>query len=86
MALKLVEELVGGRRDTSADHVLRWFRHPNWATVLDVGAWSDTGWFEVTRFVHGTSLADLEVRSPRSSSRRSWNRAPACSERCTAAA
>ena len=60
VALKLVEELVGGRRDTSADHVLRWFRHPNWATVLDVGAWSDTGWFEVTRFVHGTSLADLE--------------------------
>ncbi|MGE0192371.1 MAG: ATP-binding protein [Planctomycetota bacterium] len=60
VALKLVEELVGGRRDTSADHVLRWFRHPNWATVLDVGAWGDTGWFEVTRFVHGTSLASLE--------------------------
>lgn len=66
VALKLVEELVGGRRDSSADHVLRWFRHPNWATVLDVGTWGDSGWFEVTRFVHGTSLAALEGAQPES--------------------
>ena len=60
VALKLVEELVGGRRDTSADHVLRWFRHPHWATVLDVGSWGDSGWFEVTRFVQGDNLLSLE--------------------------
>ncbi len=64
VALKLVEELVGGRRDASADHVLRWFRHPNWATVLDVGSWGESGWFEVTRFVEGTSLADLTGPQP----------------------
>ena len=66
VAVKLVEAMVGGQRDTSADGILRWFRHPNWAPILDGGRWGDDGWFQVSRFIRGSNLEALEGPQPES--------------------
>ena len=64
VALKLVEEVVGGPREEPADALLRHFRHPNWAAVLDAGRTQPEGWFQVVELVRGTSLDRLAGPQP----------------------
>lgn len=64
LALKLVEGLVGGGSDDPAQRALRWFRHPNWAEILDAGRCGEYDWFQATRFVEGRSLAQLDAPQP----------------------
>ena len=66
VAVKLVDAMVGGPRDSSADMILRWFRHPNWAPILDGGPWGDNGWFQVSRFIRGSNLESLTGPQPES--------------------
>jgi signal transduction histidine kinase/CheY-like chemotaxis protein/tetratricopeptide (TPR) repeat protein len=64
LALKLVEGLVGAGSDDPAQRVLRWFRHPSWAEILDAGRCGEYDWFQATRYVEGRSLAQLEGPQP----------------------
>ncbi len=64
IALKLIEGLVGGERQEPADEILRHFRHPNWASVLDAGPCGEEGWFQAVEFVPGTSLDHVEGPQP----------------------
>ncbi len=64
VALKLVEDVVGGPRAEPADAILRHFRHPNWAAVLDGGRTAPEGWFQAVELVRGASLDGLEGPQP----------------------
>ena len=46
--------------DDEATKALFWFRHPNWAEILDMGMVDDHQWFQTTRYVNGKSLDLLE--------------------------
>ncbi|MDA1194323.1 MAG: ATP-binding protein [Planctomycetota bacterium] len=64
VALKLVTDVVGGVRAEPADAVLRHFRHPHWAAVLDAGPVGADGWFQAVELVRGRSLDHLEGPQP----------------------
>lgn len=64
VALKLVEDVVGGPREEPADAILRHFRHPHWAAVLDAGPNHPEGWFQAVELVRGASLDRLEGPQP----------------------
>lgn len=61
VALKLTRGQVdGGTWREPAGRALRWFRHPNWAEVLDVGYVGEYAWFQTLRYIPGTSLDKVE--------------------------
>ncbi|MHC5010493.1 MAG: serine/threonine protein kinase, partial [Planctomycetota bacterium] len=61
VAVKLVEGVVGaGELSESAGTALQWFRHPNWADVLDWGRCGEYDWFQALEFVDGIGLDTLE--------------------------
>lgn len=64
VALKLVEGLVGGGDDEPGQATLRWFRHPNWAEILDAGRYAAYDWFQAVRYVEGPSLDRLQGPQP----------------------
>ncbi|MDF1700018.1 MAG: hypothetical protein P1V36_02510, partial [Planctomycetota bacterium] len=64
VAVKLVEQTVGGSREEPADALLRHFRHPHWAAVLDGGANHPEGWFQAVELIRGRSLDRLEGPQP----------------------
>ncbi|MDJ0522434.1 MAG: response regulator [Planctomycetota bacterium] len=64
VALKLVEGLIGGAPEDAADDLLRRFRHPRWAAVLDQGERGGDSWFQAVHFVRGTSLDQLTEAQP----------------------
>jgi signal transduction histidine kinase/tetratricopeptide (TPR) repeat protein len=60
VALKIVEGLIGGGDDEPAQRILQWFRHPNWAEVLDAGRCGEYDWFQASRYITGQSLDRLK--------------------------
>ena len=70
--------------DDEATKALFWFRHPNWAEILDMGMVDDHQWFQTTRYVNGKSLDALEGPQDPELVWRFWKTAPASSGRSIA--
>jgi signal transduction histidine kinase/ActR/RegA family two-component response regulator len=64
VAVKRIEGIFGAGEPDPAAERLRWFLHPRWAEILDEGRYGDHGRFQVTRFIPGESLEELDGPRP----------------------
>lgn len=64
VALKVVEQVIGDAQPAEAERILQWFRHPNWAEILDTGRSGPRDWFQALRFVPGLNLEQVGAPQP----------------------